>query len=195
MKSSIPMTELKDADNESDVDNTDKKESADEHSKDDGADATSPTAMDLQLSRNPMDEQQELDTILAAETKIPILKLIIIAVVWIVMLISALLKGSSRAPSLVGISCGSVAYWLVMLMPMPFILATTAYVSWTASRRYGRKEALGYAYQEGDVRWTKKRVVLYPLVCFFAGLLTAMIGIGGGMSCLPGAFALTSCKE
>ncbi|KAG2530589.1 hypothetical protein JM16_000890 [Phytophthora kernoviae] len=46
---------------------------------------------------------------------------------------------------------------------------------------YQRKAAVNYPYIDGDVRWTRKTVVLFPMGCAFGGIVAGMFGVGGGL--------------
>lgn len=35
------------------------------------------------------------------------------------------------------------------------------------------------------MQWTRRRLIVYPVLCVAGGLLAAMLGIGGGMLLLP----------
>eukprot|EP00659_Diplonema_papillatum_P019370 gene19370-29828_t len=36
-------------------------------------------------------------------------------------------------------------------------------------------------YEDLEVKWTRKNTILFPVICFFAGVGAGMLGIGGGM--------------
>jgi uncharacterized membrane protein YfcA len=38
-----------------------------------------------------------------------------------------------------------------------------------------------YPYADGDVHWDSRNAVLYPCLCFFAGVFAGLFGIGGGI--------------
>lgn len=38
----------------------------------------------------------------------------------------------------------------------------------------------GHQLPDGELHWTKKTTVLYPLLCSTAGLIAGLFGIGGG---------------
>jgi len=111
-----------------------------------------------QLQEEPEAEESELDgvqthdavvlhEIMKAESKIPVGKLLIVGVAWIVMLLSALLKGTKTSSSLVGIQCNSAGYWFIMMVPLPIILIATIILSVMVRRTHLLKMACGYQYQ------------------------------------------------
>ena len=45
---------------------------------------------------------------------------------------------------------------------------------------FKKKERTGYPFARGDVRWTKKNSIKWPLLASFAGLMAGMLGSSGG---------------
>ena len=48
-------------------------------------------------------------------------------------------------------------------------------------RGHQRKVALGYAFAEGDIPWTARTCALLSVASVGAGVMSGMLGIGGGM--------------
>ena len=97
----------------------------------------------------------------------------------IVLLINVLMGGGGFDSPL-GISCGSVPFWLTQAS----ILAWIVLVSWTG-RGYlledaSRKAEAGYVYLEDDIRWDGRTTIVYPMISAYAGIFAGMFGIGGG---------------
>ena len=65
------------------------------------------------------------------------------------------------------------------------IITLSRYTGRRLLHRHDVREAAGYAYCEGDVVWDSKTVVRLPLGCVFAGVLSGMLGVGGGMVMSP----------
>lgn len=40
------------------------------------------------------------------------------------------------------------------------------------------KEAVGFDYVRGDIKWDVRTVVIYPSACLLAGMISGMFGIG-----------------
>jgi uncharacterized membrane protein YfcA len=62
------------------------------------------------------------------------------------------------------------------------------------------KQQCNYPYADGDVHWDSRNAVLYPCLCFFAGVFAGLFGIGGGivkgkLTCLLHCIALQSCSD
>ena len=83
------------------------------------------------------------------------------------------------------VDCGDVAYWVLLLIAVPWIAVFVVFASCYLHKVYLRKAAMNYQYVEGDIRWTKKMVVCFPLGCVFAGIAAGMFGVGGGIVAGP----------
>ena len=68
-------------------------------------------------------------------------------------------------------------------------------------RDFNAKQASGYVWTEGDVEWSPRNTILFPLLSSLAGLIAGMFGVGGGivkgplmleMGVLPDVAAATS---
>eukprot|EP00884_Botryococcus_braunii_P020092 jgi/Botrbrau1/6767/Bobra.0057s0003.1 len=98
-------------------------------------------------------------------------------------------------------TCGTWAYWLVVLSIIPIVLLVTYIVRIYLVRDYYAKEQAGYTWLEGDVEWSEYNTIVYPLICSLAGLVAGAFGVGGGivkgplmleMGVLPDVAAATS---
>mmetsp|Transcript_7819 Transcript_7819/g.14469 ORF Transcript_7819/g.14469 Transcript_7819/m.14469 type:complete len:304 (-) Transcript_7819:119-1030(-) len=97
--------------------------------------------------------------------------------------------------------CGSTAYWLWTVSNVPVVVGVVLYVRRSLVRKHHMKMEAGFRYLKGDVKWTPKATIFYPIVCGGAGLMAGMFGIGGGiiknplmleMSVLPEVAVATS---
>ncbi|RLN57688.1 hypothetical protein BBJ29_000388 [Phytophthora kernoviae] len=79
------------------------------------------------------------------------------------------------------VACGEVAYWAILLIEIPWVAVFVVVASHYLYRDYQRKAAVNYPYMDGDVRWTRKTVVLFPMGCAFGGIVAGMFGVGGGL--------------
>ncbi|KAH7474533.1 Sulfite exporter TauE/SafE family protein 3 [Phytophthora ramorum] len=79
------------------------------------------------------------------------------------------------------VDCGGAAYWVILLIEIPWVAVFVVYTSRYLHKVYLRKAAVNYQYVEGDIRWTEKTVVYFPLGCAVAGIVAGMFGVGGGI--------------
>ncbi|KAE9045395.1 hypothetical protein PR003_g2353 [Phytophthora rubi] len=79
------------------------------------------------------------------------------------------------------VDCGGVAYWVILLIEIPWVAVFVFLTSHYLHKIYLRKAAVNYQYVDGDIHWTKKTVVYFPLACAVAGIVAGMFGVGGGI--------------
>jgi len=87
-------------------------------------------------------------------------------------------KGGGAFESPLGITCGSLSFWTVEVMTATWLIGCTFIASRFLLRRHAIKEAVGFDYVRGDIRWDVRTTVIYPAVCIVAGLVSGMFGIG-----------------
>jgi len=127
------------------------------------------------------EENKELQIILLNERRPPFVKLLVLGLSWVIVLIISFAKGGHGNPSLIGIKPCTPWYWVMTVLPFPVLIAFSAGIAYTLIQKHNAKVRLGYKFQEGDVHWTPKNVILYPFIAAFAGCVAALVGIGGGM--------------
>eukprot|EP00549_Striatella_unipunctata_P025848 CAMPEP_0118716266 /NCGR_PEP_ID=MMETSP0800-20121206/27394_1 /TAXON_ID=210618 ORGANISM="Striatella unipunctata, Strain CCMP2910" /NCGR_SAMPLE_ID=MMETSP0800 /ASSEMBLY_ACC=CAM_ASM_000638 /LENGTH=420 /DNA_ID=CAMNT_0006622645 /DNA_START=137 /DNA_END=1399 /DNA_ORIENTATION=+ len=122
-----------------------------------------------------------LENVLEEEQRAPPRNVITILIMFLLVLAMNIMKGGGGFESPVGIECGSLSFWGVEVSIFVFILV----VCWTSRshliQRTHLKQAMGYKYVEGDIRWDERSTITYPLVCCLAGLVAGMFGVGGGI--------------
>jgi uncharacterized membrane protein YfcA len=123
----------------------------------------------------------ELERILEAERRAPIVNITILTGMFVVVLIINLAKGGVAVPSPLGIECGSTAYWIANGIMLAWILAITFYVRYYLEQSYETKKRVGYKYVEGDIKWDRRSLTVYPSICSLAGFFAGMFGVGGGI--------------
>lgn len=86
---------------------------------------------------------------------------------------------------MIGIEVCSGWYWTVLaafcLLCIIFILWNSHYALWEHMEKISTK----YKFSDGDMRWTKQKVVYVTVIAFFGGLLSAIVGVGGGIIFSP----------
>ncbi len=96
------------------------------------------------------------------------------------MLMVTLMKGSDHMKSLVGIVRCSFIYWSVYLSYLPICLLITYIVGKMIYEEYNYRVEIGYPYHSSDIKWTMSAIIQYPLYALSAGVLSGLLGIGGG---------------
>ncbi|KAL9650441.1 hypothetical protein ABK040_004665 [Willaertia magna] len=125
--------------------------------------------------------QHELQRIYESERSTPIGKVIVLLLCWLTIFVLSLMKGGHGSPSIVGVERCSVGYWILTAMSFPVLGAMTLFVAVYLLKTHKKKVNLNYQFVEGDVHWNAYNVTIYPVACVGAGILAALLGIGGGM--------------
>ncbi len=112
---------------------------------------------------------------------IPFRKLVFCVISYLVLLLITLLKGSDHVHSIIGIRTCSLAYWVVYLSYVPISLVLTYIIACVVSDEYLYRKEIGYPYNSSDIKWNKRVIIKYSLFALFTGLLSGLLGIGGGL--------------
>ena len=80
-----------------------------------------------------------------------------------------------------GVSCGTLGYWGVVLLNVPVLGLLTWLAGRALSARHVRRLACHYQYVEGDVQWDADKVWLYSSYVAVGAVAAGMLGVGGGM--------------
>jgi len=110
--------------------------------------------------------------------QLPQNKITYIVAMFLFVIAMNVFKGGGAFESPLGISCGSLYFWLVEILTMLWLFAWTYLASRYLLRRHAIKEAVGYDYVRGDIIWDVRTIVIYPSVCVIAGIVSGMFGIG-----------------
>lgn len=82
-------------------------------------------------------------------------------------------------------TCGSITYWVVLWAEVPWVLCFTALFVVYITKRRAYKLALGFQFTAGDIHWTGKTSVFFPLGCMVAGVVAGLFGVGGAIIAGP----------
>lgn len=120
--------------------------------------------------------------ILKAEAgKVPYIKILILFFSWLIIATLSLLKGGHGEASVVGVPpCGWI-YWGLISISFPIILVITLLIGIYVRLEFSKKKKVQYIFLKGDVKWSTKNTILYPILCSGAGIAAGLLGIGGGM--------------
>lgn len=118
-----------------------------------------------------------LETILASERHLSLKRHLSVVVCYLGLVIATVVGKL--------VECGGVVFWVVLLIEIPWVAGFTAFTSHTLYREHELKQEVGYPYVDGDVKWTGKLAVRFPLGCAAAGLIAGLFGIGGAIVGTP----------
>lgn len=127
-------------------------------------------------------EERELAELLEVERYTPQDKAALLSGMVLAVVVLNLIKGGGAAfPSPLGFACGSTAYWSVQALVMVIVLGVSVHMRSVLVDKWRLKQRLRYPYVPGDVEWNERNTVVYPCICFFAGIFAGMFGVGGGI--------------
>jgi len=78
------------------------------------------------------------------------------------------------------VRCGSVLYWILTLSLLPWLLPFFLFARRHVLRDFQKKARLGFTFPPGDVKWTHRNTVRWPLIGSLAGVMSGMLGSSGG---------------
>mmetsp|Transcript_17380 Transcript_17380/g.25968 ORF Transcript_17380/g.25968 Transcript_17380/m.25968 type:complete len:520 (+) Transcript_17380:250-1809(+) len=131
---------------------------------------------DVEIEQNTV-----LQNILERERTPPMGNITLLVVMFVVVLFINLMKGGGAFPSPLGIKCGSTSFWAANFINLGWIFMISLMARSYLLNQYRLKESCGYKYVEGDIKWTPKATITYPIICTFAGFFAGMFGVGGGI--------------
>ena len=131
-------------------------------------------------ANNSEEMNMELHALLEKERIAPKGAVIGLVALFLSVFVINIVKGGGHLSPL-GIQCGSAAFWLANGLILLLVLFTTLLVRAWLIRRNETQQRLGYQHVEGDIIWNSRTTIVYPSICFFAGLAAGMFGVGGGI--------------
>lgn len=84
-----------------------------------------------------------------------------------------------------GIECGGLAFWIVHVIMIAFLVASAWAAQTYLVNRHELKEIVRFDYVHGDIKWERRTALVYPGFFIASGLCAGMFGIGGGIISVP----------
>ncbi|KYR00255.1 hypothetical protein DLAC_03418 [Tieghemostelium lacteum] len=107
-------------------------------------------------------------------------KICILLVILTICTIFSILKGGNDEYSIAGVRLCSPVYWVLSFIAVPLII-----IAWVFTAKYLYKESNLKIKEgreiEGEIKYTKKNIVILGFLSIIAGCLASLLGIGGGM--------------
>lgn len=94
-------------------------------------------------------------------------------------------KGGESFESPLGITCGSLSFWIIDLITAAWLVGCTYLAGRYLLRINAIKEAVGFDYVRGDIIWDVRTIMIYPCACIIAGVVSGMFGIGSAIVTAP----------
>ena len=109
--------------------------------------------------------------------QLPQNKVTYIVLMFLFVVAANIMKGGVAFESPLGVRCGSVIFWFFEFMTASWLITCTYLAGKYLLGRHAIKEAVGYDYVRGDIKWDVKTVLIYPIACCLAGMVSGMFGI------------------
>ncbi|CAI5725517.1 hypothetical protein KXD40_002107 [Peronospora effusa] len=122
-----------------------------------------------------------VEEIAKARRTVPMTDMGVLFLTWIGLVLFSMAKGGHGTPSVIGLLCGSIGYWMLTILSFPFFMSVTIHFGKKISQFHTMLQSSDYTYAQGDMVWTKYAVIKYPALCTAAGVAAGLLGIGGGM--------------
>ncbi|KAL7472077.1 hypothetical protein ACHAXS_012385 [Conticribra weissflogii] len=163
-----------------------KQEEEEEDSRENGAAAAAKDKEeddDLSLfsSATDLKNKEQLQQILEEERHVKMGNVQVLLLLFVVILFINMMKGGGALKSPLGIRCGSTSFWIANGAMLGWILLISFFARSYLVRKHEIKEAVGFPYVEGDIKWDSRATIVYPVICAAAGFFAGMFGVGGGI--------------
>jgi len=116
----------------------------------------------------------------------PIHKYLVLACAWILLCATSLLRGSKKVPPLLPgiVPCG-LWWYLIWVIFMVIMLWLSLLYGGILYRKHLFKQYYGYNYEPGEIRFSKFRAFVVPLLFVIVGIVSSLVGMGGGIVLSP----------
>ena len=111
----------------------------------------------------------------------PPLHILLIIVMILIVVIYSLFKGGRGTESLVGIEGCSGGFAGLLVAFVIITLCFTLLTGWMLFKETISWNKCGYPWWKEDIKWDKSKIIMIPLLAFFAGIAAGLLGIGGGL--------------
>jgi uncharacterized membrane protein YfcA len=108
-------------------------------------------------------------------------KLFGLLILWIGLVLLTFLKGGKGVDSIIGITCASPWYAVLIVIQFAWTMGISAYFGYSLMKQTEDKKACDYPRHPQDALWGFQQVRFYSFFTFVAGIVAGLIGIGGGM--------------
>lgn len=116
---------------------------------------------------------------------VPMDKIKFMLMLEVVVIIDQIIEGNSKVPSLIGISKCSSLYWLVFVIYCCVSLFFIKMAFDNIKARYAYKKSIDPNTNDDKLKYLEANTVRIVLLTVFAGIVSSMVGIGGGMITNP----------
>lgn len=115
------------------------------------------------------------------DARFPWFYVLALLLMWTGVTVLAMARGGGGAPSFFGIECGGPQFIGLLVGSTVFLLVFLALSALYVGRDHVARVRAMYPFKAGDVLWTRTRLLLFPSLFLFVGLLAGFVGVGGGL--------------
>lgn len=169
-KGSVPI-------GETDQEHTEDHEAVDDLAAGDNAD-------DLPVGDTNDDAEMEAtrERLLQLDSRqFPSEKILGLIILWFGLIALTFLKGGKGVDSVIGITCASPWYGVLIGIQFIWTLGIALFFAWRLTKQTAEKKRVNYPFHPNDVPWDFEKTRFYAFFTFVAGIVAGLIGIGGGM--------------
>ena len=100
---------------------------------------------------------------------------------WAGLTVITFLKGGKGVDSVIGVTCEDAGFFVLLAAQFLWTFGFGAVFGFKNVKATQARLAVNYPFNEEDVLWDAKKLRLYSVITFMAGIVAGLIGIGGGM--------------
>mmetsp|Transcript_29970 Transcript_29970/g.71972 ORF Transcript_29970/g.71972 Transcript_29970/m.71972 type:complete len:572 (+) Transcript_29970:150-1865(+) len=113
--------------------------------------------------------------------QLPSEKVFALIILWFGLIALTFLKGGKGVDSVIGITCASPWYGVLIGTQFLWTLGFACLFGWRLTKQTAEKKRVNYPFHPQDVLWDFEKTRFYAFFTFIAGVVAGLIGIGGGM--------------
>lgn len=103
-----------------------------------------------------------------------------ILLIYILFILSAFIQGGKGFDSIAGIERCSALYWVYISIFTVLMIGINVRSGFYCEKHTRYRREIGYDFDEQDIQWSSRKVVFISVGGFVTGVLSGMLGLGGG---------------
>jgi uncharacterized membrane protein YfcA len=107
-------------------------------------------------------------------------KIFALLILWIGIILLTFLKGGKGVESLVGITCTSPWYYVLIVIQFLWAFGFASFFGYKILKATEEKVAVGYPFHQQDVKWEAPKIRFFAIFTFTVGFVAGLVGISSG---------------
>merc|ERR1711971_98270 len=133
------------------------------------------------LNESSEKKQARINYLQQDSQQYPMEKLGSLLTLWIGLTILTFFKGGKGVSSILGITCSSPTYPVLITLQFLWTLSFATYFGLKLIKNQEKRVQVNYPILPNDILWTYPKLKNYAIITLIAGIIAGLIGIGGGM--------------